>query len=226
MEQSTAQVSVAVANDFDVVVRGVADLLDGDPRIRVVDASTDWDEISGVDVVLVDTFGVGAVHSGLGQLLEDPRIRAVVVYTWSQSPERTTEYLNRGVHGVLGKSLGAQDLRDAVVRVARGEVLVVQPSPAPYSRTPYQEQEVPHQLDWPGREDGLSARESEIIAMVTSGSTNVAIADACFLSINSVKSYIRSAYRKMGVERRSQAVLWGVRHGFLAPPAGDGSSRD
>ena len=35
-----------------------------------------------------------------------------------------------------------------------------------------------------------------------------------FLSINSVKTYIRSAYRKIGVTPRSQAVLWGVENGF------------
>ena len=36
-----------------------------------------------------------------------------------------------------------------------------------------------------------------------------------FLSINTIKSYIRSAYRKIGVTNRTQAVLWGVDHGFL-----------
>ncbi|WP_223286195.1 helix-turn-helix transcriptional regulator [Kocuria atrinae] len=46
------------------------------------------------------------------------------------------------------------------------------------------------------------------------GATNDEIARTCYLSINSVKSYIRSAYRKMGVERRSQAVLWGVQNGM------------
>ena len=68
--------------------------------------------------------------------------------------------------------------------------------------------------DWPGRRTGLSAREAEVIALITQGFTNDEIARNCYLSINSVKSYIRSAYRKMGVERRSQAVLWGVQHGM------------
>jgi hypothetical protein len=41
-----------------------------------------------------------------------------------------------------------------------------------------------------------------------------AVADRAFLSINSIKTYIRSAYRKIGVERRAQAVRWGMNHGF------------
>jgi DNA-binding CsgD family transcriptional regulator len=42
----------------------------------------------------------------------------------------------------------------------------------------------------------------------------VEIAERCFLSVNSVKTYIRSAYRKIGVNNRSQAVLWFVQHGL------------
>ena len=57
-------------------------------------------------------------------------------------------------------------------------------------------------------------REAEIVALITQGLSNQEIADRSYLSINSVKTYIRTAYRKMGVERRSQAVLWGIQHGF------------
>ena len=44
--------------------------------------------------------------------------------------------------------------------------------------------------------------------------SNAQVADLTFLSPNTVKSYIRTIYRKLGVESRTQAVLWGVRHGF------------
>ena len=65
-----------------------------------------------------------------------------------------------------------------------------------------------------GKHAGLSVREAEIIALITQGLSNQEIADRCYLSINSVKTYVRTAYRKMGVARRSQAVLWGMRNGF------------
>lgn len=63
--------------------------------------------------------------------------------------------------------------------------------------------------DWPGRGDGLSAREAEVLALITQDLTNDEIARQTYLSINSVKSYLRSAYRKIGGTRRSQVVLWG-----------------
>ena len=46
--------------------------------------------------------------------------------------------------------------------------------------------------DWPGRAVGLTPREAEIIALITQGLTNQEIADRVYLSINSVKTYIRT----------------------------------
>jgi DNA-binding NarL/FixJ family response regulator len=67
-----------------------------------------------------------------------------------------------------------------------------------------------------GQEAGLSPRESSVLALVTGGLGNQDIADELYLSINSVKTYIRSAYRKIGVTSRAQAVSWAIQHGFSA----------
>ena len=67
----------------------------------------------------------------------------------------------------------------------------------------------------------LSARETEIVALIVRGLSNQEIAEAAFLSINSVKTYIRTAYKKMGVTRRSQAVVWAIQHGFEPEEAED-----
>ncbi len=128
-----------------------------------------------------------------------------MVYTWHTKAEQVNRAMDAGIHGYVSKAVDAQTLCDAVVRVHGGEQ-VIEPKPVP---------EEVEAGNWPGREEGLSARESEVVSMITQGVTNEEIAKACYLSINSVKSYIRSAYRKMGVERRSQAVLWGVEHGML-----------
>lgn len=68
--------------------------------------------------------------------------------------------------------------------------------------------------DWPGRDRGLTAREAEVIGLITQGLRNEQIAACMFVSVNTVKTYIRSAYRKMRVDNRTRAVLWGVDHGF------------
>jgi DNA-binding NarL/FixJ family response regulator len=70
-------------------------------------------------------------------------------------------------------------------------------------------------LDWPGRGEGLSDREAEILALITQGKSNAEVAKLTYLSPNTVKSYIRTIYRKIDVASRTQAVLWGVDHGFM-----------
>ena len=63
----------------------------------------------------------------------------------------------------------------------------------------------------------LSEREEQVLALIVQGLTNQEIADRVYISINSVKTYIRSAYRKIGVRSRSQAVVWGLRNGVQPP---------
>ena len=52
----------------------------------------------------------------------------------------------------------------------------------------------------------LSPRETDVLAMLCEGSTHAEIAKALFVSANTVKTQLRSAYRKLGVHSRSEAV--------------------
>ena len=68
-------------------------------------------------------------------------------------------------------------------------------------------------MTMPSEADMLTTRERETLALIATGRSNDEIAQEMRISLNSVKSYIRSAYRKTGVQSRSQAVLWAVTHG-------------
>jgi DNA-binding NarL/FixJ family response regulator len=65
-----------------------------------------------------------------------------------------------------------------------------------------------------GRTARLTPREQDVLTLIVAGSSNTEIADELFLSINTVKSFIRSAYSKIGATTRAQAAAWGVEHGF------------
>lgn len=198
--------SVAVLNDYPVVIQGVAGLLAGDERLTVVDMSSVVLPGEPVDLALYDAFATrGSPADQLLSLRNDARFDKVVLYTWNLDQPQLDEALAAGARGVVSKQLDGDALADALVRAGQGEVVI----------EPAEMLEEPRGAAWPGREQGLSAREGEVVALITQGLTNDQIAETCYLSINSVKSYIRSAYRKMGVERRSQAVLWGVRHDML-----------
>ncbi|HHV21038.1 MAG TPA: response regulator transcription factor [Propionibacterium sp.] len=208
MSPNLPPVTIAIVNDYEVVMQGVAGMLEDDPRLRVVELDAMTEPATPVDLVLYDAFAAHRRESDLSGLLRDPRCGRVIVYSWHTDAAQVREVLEMGVHGYLSKSLDAEELADALVRAYAGEQ-VVEP------KLITDDLELG---DWPGRSAGLTPREAEIVAMITQGVTNEHIARTCFLSINSVKSYIRSAYRKMGVQRRSQAVLWGIENGLQPKP--------
>ncbi len=128
------------------------------------------------------------------------------MYTWNFHPDLIRNAIRQGVHGYLSKTLAARDLVAALEAVHAGEVVVSDPPPRPRSA---------NGLNWPGRGEGLTDRESEILAFITQGKSNIEVATLSYLSPNTVKSYIRTIYRKINAGSRTQAVLWGVRNGFI-----------
>ena len=129
----------------------------------------------------------------------------MVVYTWNFHPELVETAQQQGVHGYLSKALPARELIAALEAVHAGEIVVSDP-PGRAGGS--------NGLDWPGRGEGLSEREAEILAFITQGLSNADVSARTYLSPNTVKSYIRTLYRKIGVSSRTQAVLWGIDHGF------------
>ena len=205
--RSSAPITVALVDDYDIVVKGVANMLDP-YRDRVViaelDSSTPVDD--AVDIVLYDSFAQPeSDHEEIGVLVANPRAHRVVVYTWNFHPDLVESARQHGAHGYLSKTLPARELVAALEAVQSGETII--------SDAPARARSAPG-LDWPGRGEGLSDREAEILALITQGKSNADVARLTYLSPNTVKSYIRTIYRKIGVESRTRAVLWGVDHGF------------
>jgi NarL family two-component system response regulator LiaR len=210
-------VRVAVVNDYEIVVVGVAALLAPyTDRVSVVELDSSLPVLQDVDVILYDTFGqVQGDGVDLEELVHGSDAK-VAIFSWNVQPDLVKRSIAQGASAYLSKGLVGDALVHAIEQVHAGRIVVPREVEPPE----------PVAGDWPGREHGLTARESEIIALITQGLSNQEIAKRSYLSINSIKTYIRSAYRKMGVTSRSQAVLWGVRHGFepdvlraVAPPA-------
>jgi DNA-binding NarL/FixJ family response regulator len=195
---------LAIVDDYAVVVAGVAAIL-AHERIDVVETGASSPVISDVDVVLYDTFAqVQGNGIDLEDFVRDSGAR-VVIYSWNLNPQLVEQAMAAGASGYLSKVLTGPQIVAALHRVVNGEIVILPGNG---------ETSVGGAGDWPGRSTGLSPREAEVIALITQGLGNQDIADRVFLSINTVKTYIRTAYRKIGVERRPQAVLWGVQNGF------------
>jgi DNA-binding NarL/FixJ family response regulator len=207
-------VRVALMNDYEVIVAGLqAMLAPYADRLRVVELDSLLPVHSDVDILLYDAFGRERVTGPVEQAISETDAK-VVIYTWHLDPELVREALEKGAAGCISKTLEGLDLVAALEKVHAGSV-VVSDVPGPAEATAVEQGEGINQGDWPGREHALSAREAEVLALIAQGLSNQEIADRAFLSINSVKTYIRSAYRKIGVERRTQAVLWATQNGFV-----------
>lgn len=161
-----------------------------------------------IDIALIETFGTPLDDTTLARAVADPFIKRVAVFTWNHHPGLVDDVLKDGVSGYLGKSLTAIQLGRALRAIHLGEAVVAPPlggHPHPVSGPRV-----------PSEADILTARERETLGLIATGRSNDEIAQEMQISLNSVKSYIRSAYRKTGVQSRSQAVLWAVNHGVRA----------
>jgi DNA-binding NarL/FixJ family response regulator len=198
---------IALVNDYDVVLQGVARMLDRyRERVLIAEINANTDVDDHVDIALYDSFAQPEADlQRIGDLVANPRARRVAVYTWNFHPDLVDTALAQGAHGYLSKTLPAAELVSAIEAVHAGERVVSRPPPRARSAPG---------LDWPGRAEGLTDREAEVLALITQGKSNAEVAQLSCLSPNTVKSYIRTIYRKIGAGSRTQAVLWGVAHGF------------
>lgn len=199
-------VRVTLAHECDLVTHGFTNMLAPyAARVTVVPAERDGTAPLDVDLTLHDSLGGLHLVPGPQASLAIPHGGRLVTYTWNPRPDLVDLALASGAQGCLSKYLPAANLVAGLEAIHRGQVIVE------YGTRPQSHRARPAS----GPDGLLTPREAEIITLITRGLNNVSIAREASLSINSVKSHIRAAYRKMGVGSRSQAVLWGVRNGYL-----------
>ena len=201
---------VAVMSPEPVVVAGITAILARHPsRVELIPPTTPVAKAEP-DVVLYDVLGLMD-----GDVDEFARVvsqtAAVLAIRRDQRPDLLNRALIHGAVGCLAMSIGEADLL-AMLDAAdeRKQEHLTSPAPiicgCPSAR----------RSSSLGVSVGLTARESQILTAIAQGLSNAEIADRDFVSINTVKTCIRSAYRKIGVCTRSQAVLWVLQHGFDA----------
>lgn len=200
----SSTVTVAVLNDFEVVVKGVTALLVDQPGIDVLDWSVSDLVTDPVDVALYDTFGSGVPGAALSDVVADERIGALAVYTANFHDDLVRTALGAGAKGYLHKSLDGRGLAQAISRLACGECVVIGPAG--------REEETVRR--WPGKLHDLTEREANVLALICLGLSNEEIAERLYISVNTVKTRIRKLFGKLKVDNRTQAALWGVKHGF------------
>ncbi|MFQ4150521.1 response regulator transcription factor [Arthrobacter sp. LAPM80] len=199
---------IALVDDYEIVLRGLEMMLRsyGD-SLEVVELDLNSNVAKPVDLTLYDTFAATpGDREDVHELAANPLAGKVVVYSWDLDETRVKAALANGASGYLSKGLPAARLVRSLYEIHQGKGQVFHGSGS---------QAKASLGDWPGREEGLTQREAEVLALITQGLSNTEIADRVQLSVNTVKTFIRSCYRRIGVANRSNAILWGFEHGFI-----------
>jgi DNA-binding NarL/FixJ family response regulator len=136
----------------------------------------------------------------------------VVIFTDDSEERRLFEALRLGVSGYLLKSLSGVQLADHLVRVADGQVVV---DPTIATRIALRGAQFGGVETWPGSQLALSQRESQVLALLVDGLSNRMIAAQLVVGEETVKTHLRSIYRKLGVNDRSHAVATVMRLGIF-----------
>jgi DNA-binding NarL/FixJ family response regulator len=192
-------IRVALVNDYEIVLEGLRALLRPyDPEIRVVELDVKRGPRRAVDITLLDTYGEEDRVGRVRELVADSTNGAIIVFSFSDDVVAMRAFLRAGARGFISKAVTAIQIVDGIRAVSCGEtVMLTQRS---------QRAGMPEELRWPGRDTGLTERESELLAMLPTGMTNRELAAVLYVSENTIKTQMRGLFAKLGVRNRVQAV--------------------
>ena len=203
---------VFVVDDHELVRKGLIDLINAEDDLSVVASAANCAEAmitftgSGSDVAVLDV----RLPDGSGielcrELISlNPDLK-VLMLTSSQDDEALLGAVLGGAHGYLIKDIKNLELLDSIRRVAAGEVFLdtilissvtnrLRGNKNPASEI-YE----------------LTEQEARVLEFIGAGMTNRQIAQNMFLAEKTVKNYVSSLLRKLGLERRTQAAALAVR---------------
>ena len=210
-------IRILLADDHDVVRRGLTALLDGADGFAVVGAAADGEEAVALagehqpDVVLMDLSmpGVDGIEATRRLVAARPESRVVVLTSFSDR-ERILDALDAGAIGYLLKDAEPDELLRGIEAAARGESPLA-PKAAKAVLTARAEGR-------PAAE--LTAREHEVLALLAQGLANKQIARRLGIAEKTVKAHLTSVFQSIGVTDRTQAALWARSHGIGEQGAG------
>ena len=183
-----------------IVLEGLRSLLESsDPEIKIVELDVRKKPRRRVDVTLLDTYGEAeTVDERIRSLGADPENGAIVVFSFSDRPEAVRRALRAARKDSSPRPcLGTRSSAASRLPQTESRVVLTQ-------RT--QHAQIDETVRWPGREIGLTERESELLSLLSTGMTNRELGGHLYISENTVKTQLRHLYAKLGVRNRAQAV--------------------
>jgi NarL family two-component system response regulator LiaR len=210
---------ILLAEDHKVVREGTRRLLESQPDFEVVGEASDGieavelakklkPEIIIMDVSMPRLNGIEATRQIKAIY---PNI-AILPLTGYDDDEYVFALLEAGAAGYLLKDSSGEELIEAIRQVMTGEPVLhpkIRKKVWNRLRSPLEGQ--------PAQAAGeiLSDRETEVLRLAAQGMSNMEIADSLTLSVRTVQTHLRSIFNKLGVGSRSEAIVFGLKKGWL-----------
>lgn len=204
------RIRILIADDHAIVRTGLATVLDLEDDMTVVGMVRNGAEALASagekhpDVILMDL--MMPVMSGVDATREIrktvPEARVLVLTTYG-TPDELQRALDAGAAGILLKSTENETIIDAIRRLAAGQTVIMP--------------EIARQLQTKPESPALTDRQINILTSLTQGLSNKAIAAQMGISTPGVKKHLKTIFKKLGVESRTEAVLLALASHLVRP---------
>jgi two-component system response regulator NreC len=213
-------IRILIADDHQLIRRGLADLIAGEADLTAVGEASDSDETLRLaaalrpDVVLLDINmpGVGGIEVARQLCAAQPAPR-VLILTGYEDESLLREALRAGAMGYIVKRAADNELIEALRTVARGDPYVhasmtrallqsLRPAPPPAG-------------DEPAPVEALTLREQEVLRLLAQGYTNRQVADELSISVRTAEGHRGNIMSKLGLRSRLDLVAYAQKHSLL-----------
>ena len=198
------EIKLALLNDYDIVVNGLAELLRPFPDFRVVEMEVGRVAVEQpVDIALFDTYGrVGMPWSSSTRSVDCPLVAHAVVFTFDFGNPLVERAAASACTAICGRGCPRNVSLNRCA--ASQEVKSSCPHREPRSATG-------SFVSLAVRRSRVVGTRSEVLALLSEGLSNQQIADALYLNVETVRSHLKQVYAKLGVHTRTQATARALR---------------